>query len=246
MLGEIAVSPKFSKLEMDIVKEVNFLAGFMSEQSLPVVPNSDSAFGKLAELPDSKKHQIFQYLKNLNYLCLNGYEPDPESPSSEYPEKKLVEKALSFFKLRLKNTEFWKDVQFSDLIEIYDENGYQIFRSFNFFHTCGYSLMDVLTNEWYVLWERPKFVLNAMLNCANEVLEGKRMGVTPMGVPTHIVKEIYSGTDAADFVPRSILVDFGNICPLYNDQDSIGGFILNSTCKIHTLGEAETRNVLIL
>ncbi len=244
MLSEIVAFENLAQIDREILKEADIFVNALKKSQYSIKTDSNNSYYKLSQLDLNKKDQILKYLKITNSISsqfFNQLNPARE----EYPEKNLIYQALNFFKLNLKDEQFWKEVDFTDTVEIYDVNGYQVFRTFNFFDTTGYSLMDILTNEWYVLWERPKYVMSGMLEQAADVLSGKR-GFSKMNLPPHIVKEVYSGTDALDFIPRSLMVEFGHVCPLYKDDGRIDGFILNSKVKIHTMGESETKKVFMI
>lgn len=242
---------KESLIEREIINRITLLAHFLQNRGYEVASYSEKAFNKLSSASPEKKVKALDQLKNLDWLYARpmGF-IEPELPHDNiHPERYLVEKAMSFYNLGLRD-DFWKTVEPHDIIEIYNDEGIQVFRTFNFFNTSGYSLTDLLINEWYVLWERPKFVLQEIFKYSEGILSGTMKGVTKMTVPEHIVKEIYSGNEEMlDFTPRSLLVQFGDICPLYNSKDSseerVRGIIVSSTCRTNTMGSEETKKVVI-
>ncbi len=240
--------------DQQIISHVESISSFLERESqYDVAPFSNQALLKFKSLEESKKEKAVQQLKILNQLLLSTYsfiEKDiPKEFPLPHPERFLVEKALQFFDLKLRD-DFWATVQPHDILEIYNEDGIQVFRTFNFFETSGYSLTDLLINEWYNLWERPKFVLQRIFEYSNGIMSGEMTGVVKMDISKHIVKEIYSATDElAGFTPRSTLVEFGHICPLYNPKNNfdskVTGIIVSSTAQTHTMGSEDTRKVIL-
>jgi hypothetical protein len=235
-----------------ILDKAQNLSSYLKLCGYIVPPFSELAEKKLGRLPESQIQKVNYNINALNQilaLSLNNSDTGtPEIPLI-HPERNLIEKALQFYNLKIRH-DFWATVQPHDIVEIYNDEGIQIFRSFNFFETSGYSLTDLLVNEWYVLWERPKFILQEIFRYSNGIFSGEMNQVTRMAIPKHVVKEIYSGTDEMlNFTPRSTLVEFGYVCPLYttqNPEDSKAkGMIVTSTASTNTMGAEETKKVII-
>lgn len=105
-----------------------------------------------------------------------------------------------------------------NIVEIYNLEHIQIFRSINFFDYCNYSVLDLLAREWFDLYER----LSSITECVmHEVLEPIKTGkVRKLTVPLHVLKE-------RDSNPRGVFhFDFQYCFPLYSAPGVPGGYLL--------------------
>lgn len=237
--------------DKQILQIIEFISRQVSTYGYSVLPYSQGSLGKLSSFDQAKKIRALEQLEKLGKLLNSSFEsaavPMP-IVDPVHSEKNLVDKALSFYNFQLKN-DFWKTVEPHDIIEIYNDEGIQLFRTFNFFETSGYSLTDLLVNEWYVLWERPKYILQEIFKYSHGILTGEMSDVTKMTIPKHLVKEIYKGHDDMQFfTARSTLVEFSHICPLYdkeNKTDRVVGIIVSSKATPNTIGDEETKKVII-
>lgn len=238
--------------DKQILQMVEFISRRLSNDGYSVIPYSQASLGKLVAFTPAQKQRACEQLEKLANIIDASHvttqvEPNPDVESI-HPEKNLVDRALNFYNFKLKD-DFWKTVEHHDIIEIYNDEGIQLFRTFNFFETSGYSLTDLLTNEWYLLWERPKTILEAIFKYSQAVMAGELPGVTKMDVPKHIVKEIYKGfDDMCSFEPRSTFVEFSHVCPLYDKQentDKVAGLVVSSKATRNTYGAEETKKLII-
>lgn len=236
-----------SALDDQILLAVHNHAERLAHRNIIVKAVSRKSTAALMDLDSEKKRSILAQLEKMSALAFqdSAGTPEIETPN-EHPEKSLVERSLKFYELELHDQEFWKLIKFDDVIELYNEDGNQVFRTFNFFNTCGYSLLDLLTQEWYVLWERPKFVLKSMFESVNKIFSGEYKVSSQINIPQHVIKEIFNGADSLDFVPRSVLIKFGVICPVFKSGGRVGGFLVSSSAKLQTIGAEDTDNVVIL
>lgn len=244
---------QFSSHDQNMIDCIDAISGFLETHGFPVAPFSFKAAAKFRSFEEARKQKAVLQLMTLNKILNNSvspFEKDLPKPHDDiHPEKSLVETAMRFYNLKLRD-DFWAKVSPDDILEIYNDEGIQVFRTFNFFNASSYSLTDLLVNEWYVLWERPKFVLQKMFEYSNGIMSGEIKGVVKMDIAKHIVKEIYSASEElVGFVPRSTLVEFGHICPLYNSDDDndqkVRGIIVSSRGYPNTLGSEDTKKVIV-
>src|SRR3989344_3386180 len=63
--------------------------------------------------------------------------------------------ARSMERCKLKSRHNLLDVITNEnMVEVYNLENVQLYRSINFFDYCNYSLLDLLTREWFVLYDR--------------------------------------------------------------------------------------------
>lgn len=87
--------------------------------------------------------------------------------------------------------DFLSYVRRGDVVEIYNQDHIQVFRSFNFFRLCNYNLDDVLLNKWYVLYDRNPLITQAIIDEIERNLSGPGC-ITKFSLPAHVMTEKFS------------------------------------------------------
>lgn len=230
-VSNAALDTTLSSLELSIIADLQKVAQIVKSQGYECRAYSPKALVNLQALPTEKKEVLAKQLSLV--LTVVNITSDVEIPADHHDERRYIEQAIGLYDLELRDEGFWKQLEKDDVIEVYSSENIQLFRTFNFFKISSYSLLDLLTNEWYVLWERPSFVLNACIEAAQSVLEGQTQKTTPINARRHILKEIYND-ESIDFKCSSILVDPGVICPLYKkgSHHEVSGFLFSLRGKV--------------
>lgn len=200
-----------------------------------IAPFSTQAVERFCDIESSRQQQILGTVSRLSDL-LSNTETEPATENGEHPEKAEILMALKFFGMELRD-DIWKHISPDEIIEIYDDSDIQIFRSLNFFKISSYSLLDLLTHEWFHLWERPKSVLDQMMNLMGR-LHSSIDTVEQAGIPTHILKEILEDKENGISSRKSVQIDFNVACPLYKIGGGRSGYIV--TCKAKVLDQGES------
>jgi hypothetical protein len=193
--------------------------------------SSNASLQKLSEVSQAKKEEVIAHFDSWSDLI----EPlDPESPHDI--EMNLLRHALNKHGFQADDA-FWKTIDKSQIIEIYDENMIQLYRSISFFAITGYSLLDISLFEWYLLWERPRKILEDISAELNEVLQ-VFTPVKRFKTRKHLVREIFDTPMTEPFIPSASLLE-----PLYlgslksNSIREKKGFICSSTGEKIAIGE---------
>ncbi|OFZ23147.1 MAG: hypothetical protein A2202_08490 [Bdellovibrionales bacterium RIFOXYA1_FULL_36_14] len=103
----------------------------------------------------------------------------------------------------------------TDVIEIYDANHIQMYRSFNFFQYCSYSFEEIFTNEWWRLFQRSVFVTNKLVEVGVNTVKRQLKEIQYVNCPNHWVDEIYSKHNFGCYVRQIIIV------PLLNEKNIV-------------------------
>jgi hypothetical protein len=217
----------------EIIMRIEILHGLLLKVGITNRPYTASAVNILRTLPREKHLSILKSLQVLTTLIESSGDL---TIGTEINEPLLVDKALEYFNFKMKNHS-WETTAKNEIIEIYNHEGIQLYRSLNFFTTCGYSLLDLCVNEWYVLWERPRRVIDQLAEIVADLFAGKKAGDSTVYVPRHLIRETYDDGTTQPFQPRSILVEFKNIYPTYSADDRINGFIATSTAQVVSIGD---------
>lgn len=177
-------------------------------------PHSEASRTQFQQLPDEIQKQITR--QSLDFLDLvKDFQATKSKKSEVSEERRLVALALQKFRLKLK-VEMLQPED-NDIVEIYDSQGRQVFRNFEFFRQCSYDLLTLQTFPWEVLYERPSIVTERLLEAGKRILFGGEVLVNPEN--QHTLKERYSGAT------RVFRISTRWAAPLYNEHDVIDGFI---------------------
>lgn len=230
-------------LDLAAVELLEKLAQMSLARGYPVKAYTQKALSTLATLSLDKKENLIKRLKTKISIVVAGTEIEKNKPSNGYAERIFVEQALDIYGYELKDEDFWNTVRKDELVEIYNTENIQIFRTFNFFATSSYSILDLLINEWYSLWERPNGTLDNMFKVVGAIFSGETKGIVPAGVREHVISEIFNAEDQEHFTSRASLCKFGVICPIYSKLDGqIAGLLVTAQVTPIALGE-QTKNI---
>jgi len=220
-----------------LISQLEGISAKIFDLGYPSRPYSRKSLQIYALMSATKKIEFKRQLDSMVKL-LNVYNPDKNAAYDIHPEESAIDLALKFFGLEMRD-DFWKVVSQNDILEIYNIDQIQIFRTLNFFKITGYSLLDMLTIEWFELWHRSSLVLQNFMKFSNDVYQSKLgPGVHPVNLPEHVVKEIYNTYELTEFSERIALAKFKFMCPLYAPGSSaVQGVILSSQGRLLALGQ---------
>jgi hypothetical protein len=107
-----------------------------------------------------------------------------------------------------------------DCIEIYDKNGVQMYRNFEFFRFCSYSVEELLTAPWYELFARDPEIQKNMQLEAQRVMTISREHFRS-SIPKHLTDETNPGR-------RRVEIEFLTISPLFGPTGKTEAFLSSS------------------
>jgi hypothetical protein len=137
---------------------------------------------------------------------------------------RLLEIALKALHFAV-DPKFYSMIDREDILEVYDSNHVQVFRSFNFFRTCTYNLDDVLAHEWYELYERNEAITNGMLNSISNHLDGS-LNISSFSTPTHLLRERFSHEQA------TFMVRMKKLATIFSGPERKPAFACTGTAKL--------------
>ncbi len=115
----------------------------------------------------------------------------------------LLEKSLNFHKLSA-DKKILDTIDEDTLVEAYNVDMRQTFRSLNFFEMTNYSILDLITFEWYVLWKKPSLV-NKIYAEAFEELMTHKLPILPIDIKPYLNLEIMNTGSTEPFEPRAVI-----------------------------------------
>lgn len=243
---ELAIPRKYTDLfqtpaNLRLLEAATHFSGLLNRLGYPARPYSESALQKVAETPVSLIEQIRSSFESWSEWI------EPLNPSRSYDnEIALLMRALDRFGFDA-DEEFLKKIEKDEIIEFYNENMIQLYRSFNFYKITGYSLLDISLYEWYVLWDRPRSVLETIAGEVGDALT-TYIPVKQFQTKQHLVREVFNASGAKDFQPRAALltpVRLGSLRPNRLSANRKKGFICTSLGEMIAIG-GEAENIRFL
>ena len=236
--------------EAELRQSLDLIASQISSLGYPCRPFSKRSMLVYRTLSQRQQDAIRANVASLlRFVSLYDCQYAGKSHSQSldvHPEKAQIEMALGFFDLELRD-KFWDIVDGEDIIEIYNQDQIQVFRTLNFFKITGYTVLDLLSVEWFELWHRSSLVLKDFMTFANDVYLGRLgPGRHLFGLQEHVVKEIYDDGEVENFHERVSLARFKYMCPLYRPGETqVGGVIITSQGRALPAGN-ESASVLFI
>jgi hypothetical protein len=158
-------------------------------------------------LDAEKKRAALRHLEFYNSLCLDHQMQQQALRDSQ----KFTWRALSKFGFT-PPSDLLNKISREDVVEIYSEDHIQLFRNFEFFEVCSYTLEELFCIEWWNLFVRPPEINGQLLNMAHQLLAGKAPKGFQGGVPVHVLTEASSESRFA------IHFDMQYLMPLYRNK----------------------------
>lgn len=163
-------------------------------------------------------------LKHLETF-LRSLEMVENSGGNHSSQERALWGALSTLGL-LPPTEMFSLFHPDDVVEIYDLQGIQIWRNFNFLGICSYTLEEVFSLEWHKRYSRDE---ERTLECQEKVgmlLSGQTPTIYHVDVSEHLVEESLS---AERFI---LSLKYRFIARLKNTEGTLSAWIVASQVKI--------------
>lgn len=152
-------------VNLEYLKLINELSQLVNTFGYTAKSVSPYSLSKLNEVPDEKKKSLSRQLVDQIKLiepCLHKEDQD----------LKLFERAMNINHLKI-DSRMIDTLDKETLIEVYNYDMTQIFRSLNFFEKTSYSILDLMTFEWYHLWKKPSYVTKEYLKLCDQVAKEK-------------------------------------------------------------------------
>lgn len=201
----------------DILVELESFKTRLGDKGSKVVSYSPLSIETLRTKTLDQKRSILRIIRDYNNLINPIIEEDPSVLDNEIDLLKAVVKDLRL----IVDEGIWEKIEKDDIVEIYNCDVIQIYRSLSQMNLCGYTLLDVLTHEFYELYERSLPINEQMLEATRKVFEGPASGFSLSGmIPKHLMREIFSSN-------RGVFeIEFKYICPVYHWPRNPYGFIV--------------------
>lgn len=205
---------KFKELAHQIVelgRQANVTIRAYKDESLPY----------FSLLEDPKKEQIISCLSFLLKVC----ELTITNGDSLADSNRLTWQAIKELKWH-PCSDLFSTITKESIIEIYDANNLQVFRSFSFFEFCSYSLEEIHSLPWLALYYRPNGeITQKIMTQIGRLFASGSKKTKFLGIPPHYVKESRSA------LQYEILVSVEYISPLFDASHRPAGVVAIETAK---------------
>lgn len=180
--------PSEQPLDVDLVKEFKYLAlrvsEFASEAETPVIPYHDPNLLLFRQADQNHKLAINAGLRSIVDIC----EACVAEGVHLKDQPQFLWMALTRLSLR-PTSDFFSHLQSEDIVEIHGPAG-QIFRNFNYYRYCSYSLEELSSIHWTKLYDRNRDLENQLVGMTKQVIDRKCTIFADQ--EKHIVKETSS------------------------------------------------------
>ncbi|QDK38726.1 hypothetical protein [Bdellovibrio sp. NC01] len=156
----------------------------ISEEGLSFRPYAREALTYFSLLDEALQRAIVVDLMNYYQICLDMRATGQTLKSTRV----FTEKALDRLDLHIDPKELER-IEDQHIIEIYDVDQRQIFRSFRFFEVSSYTLEDLLCRRWYHIFLRPPEHEAAFQAKVNEFFTASEKKTMELGLPECPVSE---------------------------------------------------------
>ena len=209
--------PKALKLAQIFKQASGQLSLVMSKLNLFLNPSPQNFESTISSFNEPAIEAAIERIRFYQDLCERF-----DIEKVDYDERQYVWYAIK--KLGVKfSSDLFNYIDPHDCIEIYDKNGIQVYRSFNFSKYTSYSLEEILFYPWYELFYREHEILEQMSAVAKQVFSGQISGVSPINIRKHICEEIKG-------LKYKTEVQFKYICPLATEKGDIEYFL--ASCEL--------------
>jgi hypothetical protein len=151
---------------------------------IKLIPYQDETFKRFLSYSPERQRAIHQTFSKFYEILARAVKHEIDLNDNHA----LVWWALKEMGLR-PSSDLFQSLEKDDVIEVYDPNFIQVFRTFNFFYLCCYSLDQVLTYEWYELYRRDEKITQDMVQICSNVITGKIDRTFFSDYPEHTVEQ---------------------------------------------------------
>ena len=194
-------------------------------------PQNLEVYKAFQNLTEAHKHSVFQVLHFMEHLIDHSVsekmDPIQDQQLTWYAMRSLgIKGPADLFA--------WIDKE--DCVEIYTTEGVQLYRNFQFFKYCSYSLEELMTYPFFELYSRPEWLQAEMMKSVELCFQTPET-VINCGVPAHPCYEVKSQRAFAG------TVNFKKICAL-KQSDVYSAFLVTSSLSLEKPTEAELQTQL--
>jgi hypothetical protein len=168
---------------------------------------------KLLSLPEDKREAIINQFVEYYDVCSRILAQKSDSDDRTMAWSMLVKMRL------IPLSDVFSHIRPGDIIEIYNQDSVQVFRSFSFFKPVSYTLEELFVHEGWELYRRPETYYERTFSTCNSILKGEIDTTVFRCIDDHVVEEVFSENKTKAHVEEVFL------SPLPKIGGGIGGFL---------------------
>ena len=204
-----------SKLFNRYLVLLNGLSDLAQRAGYPIGAVDNVLSSKFLDLDPKRQLEILKAIEKTVHICQTA----KSDGINLHDDRRLAWWAIKEFRLRPLSDAFTR-IQPNDVIEIYSSSHVQIFRSFNFFRCLSYTLDQVLTYEWWELYERDESITVPMIKVVEDLISSADVKTIQSPFPNHWVREKFSQLCYSAQIESRLMSPL--IC---EDTGAIGGYL---------------------
>jgi hypothetical protein len=212
---------------------INEIENNQSSLTTPINDKMDALLKKAraSELYADSVAQIdfFRSLQIFNEII----KEQPHLPSKEWETSFLLSQ-LKRLQLTLPDKNIADAITEGDILEVYDLNGIQRFRNFEYFLHSSFSLNELTSRPWNELFIRDEKIISVMQSEILKIFESNGQSPLYLKVPAHHLKE-----DGGRFFNFKIQFKFG--WPLFDEKGNKTSFLVSQSVE-----RMDSKNVIHL
>lgn len=217
------------------------VAEFGKGSGVTIVPYSTPDLPFFSRLPQEQQKSALEALKNYVTVC----DIIAANDIAFQDTPKMIWRAITSMSLR-PPSDLFLNLRQGDVIEIHNAHGIQIFRNFEFYEFCGYSIEELYSSPWNELFWHEPTGLHRLIEFSQSVLSGQVKNTISLQWPEHFIEETQSP------FKYKIAARFRHGAPLFNKEGApvahiliAEGTLLNPHAKpIHITGSAPFLEIL--
>jgi len=226
--SEAEISQKFIELTLEVQR-------LGKTVQIEIIPFIDATLPYFSVLPWSKKIHVCQCLQNFVEICHETL----ASGNSLMDSRALVWNTIKYFKWKPSSDLFAKLLE-TDIVEIYDMDHVQIFRNFQFFEFCSYTLEDVFCRPWQDLFVRfDDTVFERLISCLTRLFTNPSHETIPTDVGFHHIQESKS------VFRHTIDIDVKYISKLFGENRQVVAYVVTESAQFVKVLSREEQNQMM-
>lgn len=188
-----------------------------------------------AKAPIDKQQEILRNISTYLGILAQTFEPEVDrSPIKR--EVARLKWSLKCFGLNPLNEDVFNIVTESDVIEVYNLQGIQLYRNMMFFKVCSYSLLDLSINSWDQLYDKPSTIVEATLKIIERLFSSGDQPIA-YNIGTYLQKEKFQYSQSL----KTLQVEPKFIVPLVNHSGKPSGAFSTYRAEIIAEGSLSSR-----
>lgn len=160
-------NPRYSsELDMRFMQVTESIASLCANEGTQVKPYKQG-LPLFSKLPIERKKEVIRDVEFYEILCLEQVADGCKIKDN----LSFTWRALNRLGL-VPRSDLFQYMRDDHIVEIYSDQNVQLFRNFNFFDVCSYTLEELHTMEWWSLFDRDPHITKTLFKYASDIFSG--------------------------------------------------------------------------